>query len=791
MNVKFSPNLFLEVVELEKFKQSLDIEGFRKNLLQNSERFGLVKNQFVDSGFSNGHVTEDLDNVLGNKTVQVEELHGIDKFGNYLFQEKKRQIPIPDDGNWYWIRVKHQYSSQEKGTFSISANGDLVGDVNAELTKIFRGQPNFPTRIKFINSTGNTLEYDVLEVIDDQHAIIQHPALNTSGLSAFTPETGLTFKIVGTFTPGIAVPNGDKFIFEYDSCFLDLVQENTLTNNVRPAYIQDVEFFIARVKVVTGELVIQDKRIEYWETKGSRRCLDIERNYNPLIGVENIKWNHLNTAADRNIVEIAWGMRSQNWTVESSKNVVTFYGGSLGGKYKSPDDFINGDFDGWRIYTENGRYSKIISSIKQGSSINLTLDVLDVDNYSSDGGLNFDSTIGKYLLVVPDCEEIELKFIPNQPVNQPFMEKVFTFPVNTLLSKSELPLFELNTCKYNVQYRYKSYKDYSEFKIIPSDEVVGYYAERSFVVETGNLKPVIGDRVQKTYESILDEGFIELEVAPHSLALFKNKVDKGDIIGCTTYTALTATLYEITVGVSTNYQYIKGNIVLPGDDVYFNIKKLNNVKGNEFRFHFEADSIDLTGKTIIISYEGLTPGSTIPIKIIRQADVWMMKNQDGGIVFDCVFEGGEWLCYQNYNLGSPGQVKTLDGVIADLFDTTGWGKVMGLFGYHLMNGQDGVADLRDRFIVGAGNGYVVGATGGANTVALTVPQLPDHSHRIPGGDGGVGSGYVGFPDNGDSNPAHNKTQGLYTAGGGTQVTGGDAHENRPPYYALIYAKQMF
>lgn len=791
MNVKFSPNLFLEKVELERFKESLDIEGFRKNLLQNSERFGLIKNEEFDTTFNVGRVERDIDLVTGEKTFQVKEIHGIDVFGNYLFHEEQRQIPVPNDGNWWWVKVSHQFSNVEKGLFSISSSGDLIGSVDSELTKIFRGQPNFPSRIKFLNSTGNILEYDVLEIIDDQHAIIQHPALNTLGVSAFVPETNLQLRIVGTFTPGVAVPLADKFIFEYDSSLLQLVQENSLTNNTRPSYIEGVEFYIARVKVVAGQLVIQDKRLDYWETKGSKRSINVERNPNPLIGVERIKWNHIYTAADRNIVEVGWGMRSQNWTVDSSQNILTLYGGSEGGRYKSPSDFISSDFNGWRVYTENGRYSRVVTSIKQGSSINLKLDVLDVDNYSSDGGLNFDSSIGKYILVVPDCEEILLKFIPHQPDDQTFMEKEFTFPINMLLGECELPLFKLNTCLYNLQYRYKSYKDYSEYRIIPSDEVHGYYAERSFIIETGNLKPAIIDRVLKTYESLLDQGFIELEVAPHSLALFKSKVDKGDIIGSTTYTQLIQTLYEIQVGVSTNYQYFTGNLVLPGDDVYFNIKRINNIEGNEFRFHFECNSIDLTGKTIVISYEGLTPGSTIPIKIIKQADVWMMKNQDGGIVFDCVYEGSQWVCYQNYNLGQPNQIVTLDGVINDMFDVTGWGKIVGLFGFHLCNGQGGVQDLRDRFIVGAGSSYVVGATGGTNTVALTVPQLPDHSHRIPGGDGGVGSGWVGFPDQGDSNPSHNKTQGLYTAGGGTQVTGGEAHENRPPYYALIYAKQMF
>ena len=35
--------------------------------------------------------------------------------------------------------------------------------------------------------------------------------------------------------------------------------------------------------------------------------------------------------------------------------------------------------------------------------------------------------------------------------------------------------------------------------------------------------------------------------------------------------------------------------------------------------------------------------------------------------------------------------------------------------YHLCDGTDGTPDLRDRFIVGAGSSYAVGATGGVTT----------------------------------------------------------------------------
>lgn len=53
-------------------------------------------------------------------------------------------------------------------------------------------------------------------------------------------------------------------------------------------------------------------------------------------------------------------------------------------------------------------------------------------------------------------------------------------------------------------------------------------------------------------------------------------------------------------------------------------------------------------------------------------------------------------------------------------------------GWVLCNGSNGTPDLRDRFVVGAGSTYAVGATGGANTVTLTTNNLPSHTHSISG-----------------------------------------------------------
>jgi len=40
-------------------------------------------------------------------------------------------------------------------------------------------------------------------------------------------------------------------------------------------------------------------------------------------------------------------------------------------------------------------------------------------------------------------------------------------------------------------------------------------------------------------------------------------------------------------------------------------------------------------------------------------------------------------------------------------------------GYYLCNGSNGTPDLRDRFVIGAGNSYAVGATGGFTSAVVT------------------------------------------------------------------------
>lgn len=97
--------------------------------------------------------------------------------------------------------------------------------------------------------------------------------------------------------------------------------------------------------------------------------------------------------------------------------------------------------------------------------------------------------------------------------------------------------------------------------------------------------------------------------------------------------------------------------------------------------------------------------------------------------------------------------------------------------------------LTDKFLVGAGDTYALGATGGEATHTLTVNEIPSHDHQQQIGL----AGYNGWPNQnigymqyeGFSNPKNRystyTTVPYNTAGRG----GGQSHNNLPPYQAVF------
>lgn len=160
-------------------------------------------------------------------------------------------------------------------------------------------------------------------------------------------------------------------------------------------------------------------------------------------------------------------------------------------------------------------------------------------------------------------------------------------------------------------------------------------------------------------------------------------------------------------------------------------------------------------------------------------------------------------------------------------------------GYALCNGANGTPDLRDRFVVGAGGAYAVGATGGAASNTLAQANLPAHTHAVTGVTNAAG--FHAHAGSTSSDPGHThalaagsgsveiggvtavQSQSLYASGSGTptssiagsagahshsistntagshdhtfatatsSVGSGTAVENRPPYYALCFIQRV-
>lgn len=122
-------------------------------------------------------------------------------------------------------------------------------------------------------------------------------------------------------------------------------------------------------------------------------------------------------------------------------------------------------------------------------------------------------------------------------------------------------------------------------------------------------------------------------------------------------------------------------------------------------------------------------------------------------------------------------------------------------GWYLCNGQNGTPDLRDSFILGAGNTYAVGATGGSKdaivvshthtaTSTSTVTD-PGHNHTVNAGaniSNSLNSG--GVVNLGGSNTGTAST-GITVATTTTNATAGvsGTNANLPPYYALAFIQK--
>ena len=105
-------------------------------------------------------------------------------------------------------------------------------------------------------------------------------------------------------------------------------------------------------------------------------------------------------------------------------------------------------------------------------------------------------------------------------------------------------------------------------------------------------------------------------------------------------------------------------------------------------------------------------------------------------------------------------------------------------GWAICDGQNGTPDLRGRFVLGGNNEYKIGSSGGSSTHALTMLELPPHTHNVSGvkiTESTTGGSL--FSGGEDSITPWND--------GRTSSTGeGEAFNIMPPYYVLAYIMKL-
>jgi hypothetical protein len=168
------------------------------------------------------------------------------------------------------------------------------------------------------------------------------------------------------------------------------------------------------------------------------------------------------------------------------------------------------------------------------------------------------------------------------------------------------------------------------------------------------------------------------------------------------------------------------------------------------------------------------------------------------------------------NKGTTGQVLVSKGSSA----TPTWGDafVTGMImlwsgstgsvpsGWRLCDGGGGTPDLRNRFVVGAGSSYGVGAKGGATTATTSAKSLTTSTKSVVVGRDGWGTvgGPLGTAHNGRilvGSGQNEYSEGLESirASGRNLTTGSHNHtvgahnhtvDTRSPYYALAYIMKI-
>lgn len=425
--LKFSPNLFLEVAELENFRRLMVDEGYKAVFRSMVKNFGIARNSdpnaFEVTATGEANTISIAPGVAWNKD-----------FDRIVSAQAVVAQAIQSDVKT-WVVLSRAVTNYEAGTVSVTTDGTLTG-VGTEFTKVLRGGDNFPNAVKFIDSTQNILNYEVINVVSDTSAVIAAPAV---------AESNMRYGVVGAFTPGFVPTSANELIYEYDSFQIRMVQSETA-----PELQEGYEFIIAQLNWESGEMSIVDMRNSC--TFDAEPADEITAASSNIVSVLNVEryGNMLRIAVENGYTITGFEIRAtalQFRILDGHNNVLGLVTGGVG-------NIPSSAFAGWMLFNRaTGKGVRIIDN----ASTTLTL-----ASWSGDLALGE----GDDFVIVPAVADIEYQMVATGATTWQGVRTTARFPVTDVQANIFVPL---NSGQTSLALRYRDIdgRSATAFKTFP------------------------------------------------------------------------------------------------------------------------------------------------------------------------------------------------------------------------------------------------------------------------------------------------------------------------------------
>lgn len=236
--VKLIPNQYIGSHELNRFQQFLSDDVAKLILSTAVERFGVIdagnpdslnvepatslRVVTIGSSLGGGGGLQPISNAPGApgdfdtigsgrvSSAVIAPGYAVDSNLRAIRVPEPTAFPIPAPGtpnSTYYVLISHATTNLETGRVTVGTDGSLRGEQTA-FTKTLRGTPGEPNAIRFPDSTRNTGEYPIAEVLSDDLALA-----NAVGMYA---EADLRYEVLGSYPSDVYVRPSDKAIYVHD-----------------------------------------------------------------------------------------------------------------------------------------------------------------------------------------------------------------------------------------------------------------------------------------------------------------------------------------------------------------------------------------------------------------------------------------------------------------------------------------------------------------------------------------------------------------------------------------------